>query len=87
MMKKKSSTARLLSVAFLLGSTVCLAFYGWKEGTVHPAVEDREDADREDVDREDVDREVVNREVVNRKRVPHWRQAMPQRVRRKIMKV
>lgn len=52
MMKKKSSTARLLSAAFLLGSTVCLARYGWKEGTVHPAVEDREDADREEVDRE-----------------------------------
>ena len=47
MMKKKSSTARLLSAAFLLGSTVCLALYGWKEGTVHPAVEDREDVDRE----------------------------------------
>ena len=57
MMKKKSSTARLLSAAFLLGSTVCLAFYGWKEGMVHPAVEDREDVDREDADREDVDRE------------------------------
>ena len=52
MMKKKSSTARLLSAAFLLGSTVCLALYGWKEGTVHPAVEDREDAVREDVNRE-----------------------------------
>ena len=52
MMKQKSSTARILSAAFLLGSTVFLVFYGWKEGTVHPAVEDREDADREDVDRE-----------------------------------
>ncbi len=63
MMKKKSSTVRLLSAAFLLGSTVCLAFYGWKEGMVHSAVEDREDVDREDADREDVDREDVEREA------------------------